>query len=648
MGHCRQGGWILVAWVCALAMNVYGQTDSLMRAWEEGRATELFQQASGEEESHWNDWDLNETPVEWPEETQTFQAITQWDPYLANRVAQHFQRNGLPRSPVELQALDYLSSDEQHQLWLQVDALREWRKQKPAKWSKHQSIRGKVWMRYGRRLSGLDRGYFLSPRTHPGSAYLGGPNYWLLRGEVKAGKGISLGWCAEKDLGEPWQTNVFDHWSGYWAYQGNGFLERLVVGSFNLQAAQGLTIWSGLRMQLSNELADPMVHARGLTPYAGALENGSMKGLAFRLRWKAWRLEPFFSKDKVSGQFQTDGEASIGRDGLHRTPNALYRKDQLDLQNWGFYLRHSATAHRFGLIFHRLWLEDTKDLKNGIERNSLGLEWVFAFHDKRVFTEWTISDRGGWGGMIGAHLPLSSSFKLGSRWMVVHPLLHHPASPLIDAARAAGRKEWSLTAEWLLTSKITMSWNYQQYQEWQSNLSSSGQMPVAWLQVGLEYRFSPRLQWLLQYRKWEEKAANAYELLHANRQIHRWRLQLSGRPSVSWHWRFRWENMSSMASPTSGFFSFQEVGGKLAESWRWSTRLSVFRIPHYDLRTFGYLPDVSQAMNLPMYTGQGHEWHFLVKKAWKQQQLEMRYTYRGSASKSPPRQDLRVQFIQRF
>lgn len=648
MNRSKLGGWAFVALALTPALTIQAQTDSLIQAWDEGRVTELFQTASEEEEDHWNNWDLDDSAMEWPEEIQTFQSLTQWDHYLASRVVKHFQRNGLPKSPVELRALHYLSPEEQRQLWTQMDDLRQWKKQNPVRWENHQAVHGKIWLRYGRRLSALDQGYFLSPRTHPGSAYLGEPNYWLLRGTLRARKGLMLGWCAEQDFGEAWQPNGFDHWSGYLAYQGDDLLERLVIGGFNLQAAQGLTIWSGLRMQLSNEPSDPMVHARGLTPYAGALESGSMKGLGFRLRWKAWRLEPFFSKDLLSGQYREDGGVSIANDGLHRTSNALKRKDQLDLQQWGFYLRHSASAHRLGLIYHQLWLTATDDVQQQITRKSLGLEWVYSFQDKRIFTEWTFNNREGWGSVIGAHIPLSSAFKLGSRWMALHPSLHHPASKLLDAARADGRKEWRLAAEWFLTSKITMWWNYQQNQEWRKKLSTKGQMPVTWHQIGLEYRFSSQFRLLLQYRQWEEKAAVSEDLVAGNWQIHRWRIQVSGQPSERWHWRFRWETTSSLTTQSAGVFSFQEVGGQLVHSLRWSARFSVYRIPTYDLRSFGYLPDVSQAMNLPMYVGNGHEWHVLVKKEWKQQQLQIRYTYGGSDSPSPARQDLRIQFIQHF
>lgn len=104
---------------------------------------------------------------------------------------------------------------------------------------------------------------------------------------------LDLRLVADKDPGEAWGK---DNFLGYHLMVSDwGRLERLIVGRYNLQFGQGVTLWSGLRpFNLLGRV--PLRYGSGVRPAVTFYEEGYQEGVAARVRLaKGLRMSAFGS-----------------------------------------------------------------------------------------------------------------------------------------------------------------------------------------------------------------------------------------------------------------------------------------------------------------------------------------------------------------
>jgi hypothetical protein len=117
---------------------------------------------------------------------------------------------------------------------------------------------------------------------------------------------------ADKDADEAWGHGNF---VGYHLMVNDvGRLERLIVGRYNLQFGQGLTLWTGLRP--FNLLGGaPLRYGSGVRPAVTFYEEGYQEGVAARIRLsRALRLSTFGSR--TEGEWLGGGHVEWRRGGL--------------------------------------------------------------------------------------------------------------------------------------------------------------------------------------------------------------------------------------------------------------------------------------------------------------------------------------------
>ena len=126
------------------------------------------------------------------------------------------------------------------------------------------------------------------------------------------GDKVDLRLVADKDAGEEWGHHNF---VGYHLMLKNmGPLERLIVGRYNLQFGQGLTLWTGLRP--FNLLGGaPLRYGSGVRPAVAFYEEGYQEGVAARVRLsRSLRLSAFGSR--VADETLGGGHVEWRRNGL--------------------------------------------------------------------------------------------------------------------------------------------------------------------------------------------------------------------------------------------------------------------------------------------------------------------------------------------
>ena len=197
-------------------------------------------------------------------------------------------------------------------------------------------VRFELIQRLTRRLD-LGRGYDDDTTR---TTYLGSPERLYTRFRARYLQKISLNLTMEKDPGEPfgWDPGVgsygYDHISFHAALQDLGRLQTLIVGDFEANFGQGVTLWRSIAPGKGRQTVRPLARfSDGLRPYGSTEENRFFRGLAATLRLTpTLALSAFASRhalDATASEPDPAAFTSLSTSGLHRTPTERAKKDAL-------------------------------------------------------------------------------------------------------------------------------------------------------------------------------------------------------------------------------------------------------------------------------------------------------------------------------
>lgn len=163
---------------------------------------------------------------------------------------------------------------------------------------------------------------------------------------------LRLGITAEKDAGESFfrasNPQGFDYYSAYAAYQGKGRLRKLVIGDYQVQFGQGISVGMGFQpLAAAPEGVQKSVY--GLKAHTSANECQFLRGAA-----SVWRLGKhtdatvYAASQKTDAVRNGDSLSSIPHTGYHRTLNELSGEKRARRHAGGLYLAHRAQHFRIG------------------------------------------------------------------------------------------------------------------------------------------------------------------------------------------------------------------------------------------------------------------------------------------------------------
>ena len=628
---------------CAAGGPIYAQSDSLWaQPLSDRPASEMLTL-----EDRWASWDTSSL-------TDTYSSIESWkaqqldtiarhtgtDLFVASRIRRLLLRHPFPKSPLEWKAYDFLTKNEMQRLMAidpkvigSISALGKRRRN---------NIRGRTLWRWTRKWRSSDQRYALSPLSHLGSAYLGDPNHLLVQTRLQQGRELVLALCMEKDAGEPFDDQLFDHWSGFIAWTPkNGLLRQLILGSFHVQWAQGLSLWSGSQMDFRSA-SDPMWNGRGVTPYSGAMEMLHLKGLAGRWRWQDWRLELVGSRRYLNGSFEEDSGPRVDISGYNRTPNERMHRSSLQLDLFGGYLRWTRKHQRLGLICRSQLLSSRTEPHRQTEQ-VLAAEYLLQWKKNRLYAEVGIKSTGGRAWILGSHLPLLPRMHFGLHVRKISN--HYPSSTsrLYERTTDHGLFEQELRIKADCSARLNLDGFILLRQSLDPTISRAPQ------QMGIRGYLTIRPDLNISFGI-QQRAKGTIETSD----------EASGPSSISTQFIQRDQTLSERVQlrsrigivhsdrsllPKGGLF-FQEFIYR-TEQLKAAARLTGFSIPDHAHRIYAYRTDVRYGFSVPAYYGQGAELHILMgfkKRGWL---LEARYTYRkinGILDET----ELRMQLIRSF
>ncbi len=202
------------------------------------------------------------------------------------------------------------------------------------------------------------------------STYLGSPYRLYFRYQFHYHDRVKFQLSGEKDPGEQFfrgaQKQGFDHYGWHLQLSDIGPLTRIVIGHYNLQWGQGLTLWNGFAPWCS-DAASLWRYGAGNKGAGSMTEYGYFNGIATSIRpHKHLEITPFYSiqhRDATVPKkaFDDNGDylwiQSINTTGYHRSTNEIEKANRVVEQVAGGRLQWASTHLTLGLTGYGIWFD---------------------------------------------------------------------------------------------------------------------------------------------------------------------------------------------------------------------------------------------------------------------------------------------------
>ncbi|HNW89087.1 MAG TPA: helix-hairpin-helix domain-containing protein [Bacteroidales bacterium] len=568
-----------------------------------------------------------------------------------NNLLNHIQKNGKLLSVYELQSVNGFDAELITQLLPYIKIGAESEKQAfnfkdLFKYGKHDVI-----IRYQRVLE-KQHGYIKETDTAgnviPGSHYLGSPDKLYLKYRYNYFNKVLWGFTAEKDAGEQFfkGTNPygFDYYSGFVNVRNIGILKNIVLGDFNIQFGQGLTLWTGLSFGKGSEPVNIKKIARGISPYSSAYETGFMRGAGVTFGFKNFELTGFYSKRNIDGSINGSDTmentdyyiSSITEDGLHNTQSKADKKHAINQQVYGGHLAYKTRSLNIGITAYGLHLDaeliktpkpyNVFDFK-GQDNFNIGIDYSYIFRNFNIFGETSRSSneynkKGGIATFNGIMVSLDRYVSLVVAYRYYQRNYQSLfASPFGESGNPYNESGFytgiSIKPHYRLLINANADFYTYSWLKYQVNSPSNGFD----CNVGLQYKPTKKITINLRY-KYENKVSNSDDEEAAidynvpyTRQNYRFHISYPVSSSFTFSNRVevsRYKNNTT--EPEYGYLLYQDIRYKsitfpLAASFRFA----LFDTKSYDSRMYTYENDVLYAYSIPMFYDKGIRYYVMLK-----------------------------------
>ena len=418
---------------------------------------------------------------------------------------------------------------------------------------------------------------------------------------------VELRLAADKDPGEAWGTG---NYVGYHLMVRHlGRLERLIVGRYNLQFGQGLTVWTGLRP--FNMLgATPIRYGNGVRPSATFYEEGYQEGLAARVRLaRSVSLSAFGS--------HVDGTTVAGT--------------HLD---W----RHADL--RVGVTLAGLWLDSLPVVRDyvynqnyfrGQRQLNAGVDVVWRWRRVTLFGEAAVGGNGAPAVIGGVALHVGDGLRMGLTGRCYHDAWQNRLAQPYTLGNGAGERGLTLDGEGRLPLELKWQGSVDVHRLTALRYADYSPSVGEWMRLQLSREWGHRLAATVRYatRLKERNIPNIDSTLYLGEQT--MRRQLQGEVRTEWGpWRVAARGVwchfgSEQGEPQQGWlagvsarYTRRALQATAAAAW--------FDVDGYYARIYYNENHLQYAWSIPALTGRGLRGYVLVRYTLGQLTLAAKYT----------------------
>lgn len=464
---------------------------------------------------------------------------------------------------------------------------------------------------------------------------------------------FSFGFTVEKDAGEQftWSPSShqygFDYISFHAQIQNKGRFKNIILGDYQVQFGQGLTLGGIFGMGKGAETISTTRRSNvGLLPYTSVNESGSLRGVATTYKIASdVTLTGLYSNIRQDATFANDTSddnavSALQISGLHRNESELENRKQIRQINYGVIINYKKKSLDAGIIFtgveFSLPVNKTPTLYNqftfhGKQNQNAGLFLNYTFSNLTFFSEISQSVNAGHGVVAGVLASMTNQLDIS--------LLYRKYDRNFYSFYTNGFSENTNPQN---ESGIYWGWKY----SWNRKVTFAGYVDIfhfPWLRyrsyvpsdgdewlARLTYQPSKKVMIYLQVRE-ESKvrntdtAPNLYTTSEGTKQNYWINCDYSVAQKLRMKTRAQFSNYSINGLTSHGSALLHDISFDVGK-FGFTARYALFDTDDYDNRQYVYEQDVWLAYSLPAYYGVGVRNFILVEyKLSKKLSLWLRY-----------------------
>lgn len=475
------------------------------------------------------------------------------------------------------------------------------------------------------------------------SKYLGNPNKICIRYYLSVNKYIKAGFIAEKDAGEEIfkgsQVNGFDFYSGVVSIEKKGFLKRMVIGDYQIQAGQGLILGSGFSFGKSPEVFQTKKISRGIYPNSSANECNFFRGLATSFSFGKSEITGFISYRKLDANIlkntiTEDGNfTSLIETGYHRNNNELKDKNSLRETLYGGRWVLNGKFYRIGTTMYSSFYDKSPNNQKrpyqyfestSKQRFYSGFDYDIMYQNINTFGEISINQNGTVAGIAGLMAAFSDKLCISTIYR------NYPAGYKNPHSNAFAENSFATNEKGLFTGmqiNLLPEWTFYGYVDF---------FTFPWLKYtvntpsyGNEYlariACNPYGNWsaYLQYRNKKSflNETSSSEFITPTQSIQRSSLrlyfQLSPLPTLTIKNRIEYLCFQNSGKNTpEGFAIYPSIIYEHpSKNWTFCTGYGIFDTESYNERIYIYENDVPHSFSVPAFYDRGSRFYVLTQYA---------------------------------
>ncbi len=469
--------------------------------------------------------------------------------------------------------------------------------------------------------------------------YLGTKNRSLFRYRLQ-NKYLQAGITAEKDKGETFfgehQKFGYDFYSAHLRIRNVGRIETAVIGDYNLQFGQGISMFGGIGFGKSSEVIDIQKTGDIIRPHTSSDENRFFRGASFKLKLSdKFNIITFYSFNKVDANITdtTEGEGliftSLQNSGMHRTENELLDKNAIKQQHFGLHSNYKIGNGNLGFSYinNKILGDYDKDLgvynQFDLDTNInsvLSTDYQYLYKNLNFFGEFARSKNGGTaqlhGVLIGLDKTLSASFMYRD---YDRSFQNDFASSFAESETQNEKGMYSG-----LEFKPNLKWKFRAYIDfyqypWLRYYSSTPTFGKDYF-IQSDYKINRNTKLYFRYKtERKEENFNIEDLNTPEIGINKkdvFRFNSTFKEGESWNFKNRIEycKVKNIEGNENGFMIYQDVKYKpLFSKVSFSTRLTIFNTESYNSRIYAYESDVLYGYSIPSFYGKGRKFYVVLK-----------------------------------
>ncbi|MET4080129.1 hypothetical protein ABIB40_000069 [Pedobacter sp. UYP30] len=470
----------------------------------------------------------------------------------------------------------------------------------------------------------------------PGNRYLGSPEKMQLRYKFQLADVFAANLTMDKDAGERIFNKRVDFISGNVSFYKLGRIKKLVIGDYNLQFGQGLTLWTGFAFGKSPEVTSVAKKDLGLRRYSSTNEFSFLRGASATVNvYKNIFLTPFVSFRKLDANQSIDEngdlvQATINQTGLHRSKTELENRNSLSQKIFGVVAEYKTGNLNIGAVGYHTIFGNSFITQNAVYDSysftgktltNIGLHYNYSIKNFYLFGEGAKSLKSGTAFVNGALVSLSPTVSATALYRNYSKDYHNFYNQAVAEATEAANEEGLYLGLNIVPNR---KWAFAVYADYFKFpwLKFRIDAPSKGNEILSQVAFTPSKTFKILARfKTETKQQNTDldvpikfldEVKKENYRISvNWQLSktvsFQNRAEVS---RYQ----KGDVKPEFGFLIYQDVDFKPANSKiSGNLRVAYFYTASYNSRLYAYEDDVLYSFAFGIYNGKGFRNYLNVK-----------------------------------